>query len=165
MIEWEGPVTRTFLDVYLAIAATFILMVISFFVDGLFEIVISIIILLMFLFIPALFVLTWRLPKVRDFYMSRWLLDRDLVCWRIDMAIQKKGIRAIIGHDGSKVIFPLPPYSIIVAPGRRQTLVYVGPATEQNRARFEALKTFVESTLVDGRKGAGSSVEVKLHHA
>lgn len=148
MCEWEGPVRKTFRNIYLAVLFTIVLMAISSLVVGTFlDHIISAIELFMFVYVPYLFVITLRLPKVRNHFFSRWDMDKDWVARRIDTAMRRKGVNVVIGYKGDTVIFPLPPMSIVVAPERKKTTVYVGPVTDANPHRVEALKAFVDEAL------------------
>ncbi len=153
MSEWKGPVKHTFRNIYLAIGVTVLLMVISlFFIGTVLDYIISAAVLFMlFVYIPYFIFITLRLPRVRDHLFSRWDLDKDLVATRIHQAIQMKGINVAIGYKGETVIFPLSPLSIVVAPERWKTTVYVGPLMEGNDDQVEGLTGFVDAAL--GRIG------------
>lgn len=148
MCEWKGPVKYTFRNIHMAIGVAILLMVVSlFFIGTILDYIISAVVLFMFVYIPYLVFITLRLPKVRDHLFSRWDLDKDLVAGRIHQAIQMKGINVAIDYKGESVIFPLAPLSIVVAPERRKTMVYIGPVTEGNNDKVEGLKGFVEAAL------------------
>lgn len=95
----------------------------------------------------AYYVYYYRLEIVHDHVYSRWDTDKDIVCWRIDVAIWRRGVRPKIDYWGNWVVFPIPPMSIIVRPGRKRTTVFVGPVTGTDPSRVEALKAFVERAL------------------
>ena len=148
MCEWEGPVKRTLRNIYLAIGLTILLIAISFFFIGtIMDIIISAVILFMFVWIPYLFIINLRLPKVQNHFFSRWDMEKNFVVWRIDEAMKRKGTNVVMGYKGETVIFPLPPLNIVVAPGRSRTMVYVGPLMEGNDRMVDGLKAFVEAAL------------------
>jgi len=82
-----------------------------------------------------------------DHLMSRWRMDVDQVQGRLEAAMWVRGVRVAVERDGDRVTYPLPPLSIVIAPGRWRTRVYVGPSTEDNELLVYRLEAFVERAL------------------
>lgn len=97
--------------------------------------------------IVAYYVYRHRLEIVLDHVYSRWDMDKDIVCQRIDLAMRNRGVRVAVEFWGDWVVFPLPPMSIVVRPGRKRTTVFVGPLTPDKKDKAEGLKAFVEAAM------------------
>ena len=147
MCEWKGPVKRTFRNILMAVCGFIALFMMLVYTDGAIDVLCCGAMWYALVLIVAYFIYNYRLPVVTDHVYSSWDLDLDMICWRIDMAMQRKGVKVVIDHWGRWVVFPLSPMSIFVRPGRKRTTVFVGPLTEENGDKVEALKAFVEAAL------------------
>ena len=155
MCEWEGPAIKTFWNNFRTVwVSLIVLLFIFFWIGGDFDILLGGAVLYLFFFILTLAMISFSplisLNMVSDHVFSRWDMDKDFVASRIDRALRYKDINVVIGYEEPIVIFPLPPLSVVVAPGRKRTKVYVGPVTGDNREKVEALKSFVERALGKG---------------
>jgi len=87
------------------------------------------------------------LGDLYDHEMSHWKMEVDQVLGRLDAAMRARGVQVAAERKGDRVWFPLPPLSIVVAPGWWRTRVFVGPSTEENELLVWRLKAFVERAL------------------
>lgn len=134
----------------LAIIFTIVLMVVTLSVvavGSIFDYILSVIILFMLVYIPVLVYRTYHMPRVRDHLVSRWEMDRNTVAFRLEHAMKGRGVQVTGEDTGRDVVFPLPPLGITVTPEGGRTAVYVGPVTDAEPKRVEALKAFVERAL------------------
>ena len=147
MGEWKGPVKDTFVTIVLAILGFITIFIIIIYTDGAWDALICGGFWYVLVIIVASFFYYYRLNEVTDHVYSSWDMAFDQVCWRIDTAIQRRGVRVIIDHWGRWVVFPLPPLSIFVRPANERTTVFVGPLTADNQEKVDALKAFIDAAL------------------
>jgi hypothetical protein len=147
MGEWKGPVKDTFVTILLAILVFITFFTVIIYTGFAWEALICGGFWYVLVIIVASFFYYYRLNEVTDHVYSRWDLDFDHVCWRIDTEIQRRGVRVNIDRWGHWVVFPLPPLSIFVKPGNERATVFVGPLTADNQEKVDALKAFVDAAL------------------
>ena len=147
MGEWKGPVKDTFVTILLAILVIITIFIVIFYTDGAWDVLCYGAGWCLLVIIVASFIYYYRLNEVTDHVYSSWDMEFDHVCWRIDTAIQRRGVRVNIDRWGHWVVFPLPPLSIFVKPGSERTTVFVGPLTADNQEKVEGVKAFVDAAL------------------
>ncbi len=147
MGEWKGPVKDTFGYIMLAILGFITIFIIIIYTDGAWDVLCYGAGWYLLVIIVAYFIYHYRLNEVTDHVYSSWEMDFSHVCWRIDTAIQRRGVRVNIDHWGRWVVFPLPPLSIFVRPANERTTVFVGPLTDDNQEKVEGIKAFVDAAL------------------
>ncbi len=147
MGEWEGKVWKDywakFLAIFVGITVLFIVLGWSGGYDAI-GIMLDVYILM---FVLGYSIYFYGLRNVHDHDFSRWDMDIEVVCRRIDMAIRRRGTFATAQTKGRNVVFEVPPLSIVVRPGRKRTTVFVGPLGPDTRPKVEALKAFVDAAL------------------
>ncbi len=82
-----------------------------------------------------------------DHEMAAWRMKMDQVLERLDHAMGRRGVHVAVERSGKRVLFPLPPLSIAVAPGWLWTKIYVGPSTDKTEILVYRLERFVEAAL------------------
>ncbi len=147
MAEWVGPVRSTFWTVIAVIGCIIVAIVLLITTEGSFEAPCYGAQVSLIIAIVAFYVYRHRLEIVLDHVYSRWDMDKDIVCHRLNMAMWNRGVRIKVDFWGDWVVFPLPPMSVVVRPGRKRTTVFVGPVTERTKDKAEGLKAFVEAAM------------------
>jgi hypothetical protein len=147
MVRWSQPVAKELLLGLLAVILNSMgLPLFIFFIDGA-ELLAYAFIALVIVGVVAAFLGKWRFGNLYDHEMSWWSMEVDQVHKRLAAAMGARGVMVAVESDGDRVIYPLPPLSIAVAPGWRGTMVFVGPSFEDNELLVFRLKAFVERAL------------------
>ena len=107
----------------------------------------SVLVILIAFSIVYYYIIKRILGDLYDHERAFWRMEMDQVLWKLDVAMRARGVQVAVERKGDRVWFPLPPLSIVVAPGWRRTRIYVGPSTNETDILVARLETFVERAL------------------
>ena len=147
MCEWEGKVWKDYWTRFLGIFGAITVLLIVLAGSGVGDVLGCFVEAYILMFVLGFAIYFHGLRDVHEHDFSRWDMDMEVVCRRIDMAIRARGTFATAQTKGRNVVFSSPPLSIVVRPGRKWTTVFVGPLNPETRERAEALKAFVDAAL------------------
>lgn len=147
MGEWVGPVRSTFRNVMMAICGAIAVYILIIYTDGAIDVICCGALTFIIVIVASYYVYRYRLGIVLDHMYSRYDMDKDIVCQRIDLAMRARGVTPTLDFWGNWVVFPLPPMSIVVKQGRKRTTVFVGPLTPENGDKVEWLEAFVDAAM------------------
>ena len=147
MVRWSQPPDLYLLSGFVALMVLrFGMNIIDIVGEGPLALVFGVIIVLTVSFM-LYYVVRRSLGDLYDHEMSYWKMEEDQVVMRIDAAMRARGVQVAVERKGDRVWFPLPPLSVVVAPGWWRTRIYVGPSTDETELLVERLENFVERTL------------------
>jgi len=150
MVYWSQPLGSFLLSRFTAgLIFLFILNILEFTREGvtnLFFVILSLVVVS----IVYHLLIKWRLGELYDHEMSHWFMKRDEVLRRLDAAMRERGVQVAIQRDGNRATIPLPPLSIVVAPGWVRTKIFVGPSTDKTELLVWRLKAWIEVALRTG---------------